>query len=523
MENPCKIVCFGDSITKGWTDGFRNAIASEYPNVEVINEGIISDTTNHALERLGRILDHNPDVVTVGFGMNDWRKDVNKATFTRNLRNILDKLKEMKIRVILMTMNPVNSGNGGSSLTLQYNKVISDVASEKRVRMADVYSLWCRELTRISEGLHDDIHPNNIGNAIIVKSLMRIVPRSNTTVVWQFNGEHAFCNYSCPYCYVSSETNVEHRYSGSQEMWHRAFKDTFGSQRVTFYLSFGEPMASRGFYDVLSMIESESSWEGHMTSNLSLPLNRLVKIGLVRQGRFHINASFHPSQTKIEDFIEKLLLLRASGIETPVIYVMYPPQIQQFETFFREFNKHNFLVHVRRFRGMYKGKWYPRAYTDVERQFIARYCDDATIKYMLNELELDDRGFKGKLTYAGMFYVLVTSDGDVYMCPDHKGKCLGNVIKNDVWLFTEPQPYGGRMDGTVDGIASFLELRYKELEGNHVMSFASQGGVYKESGKVIYKNLSTDFSDKAIRKQYRFPDAITKMRVRLHSLKPWRQ
>lgn len=519
MENPCKIVCLGDSITEAWVDRFRKSICSEYPNVKVINEGGVSDTTNHAVQRIDRIIDHNPDVVTVGFGMNDWRKGVDRQTFKSNLGRIVDILQEKTIRVVLMTMNPDNTNNGISSKLIQYNQDIKDVAYEKRVRIADVYSLWLKEFSKGSEGLHDEINPNAAGNEIIVKTLMRIVPRRNTTVVWQFNGEHAFCNYSCPYCYVSSATNVEHCYTGNPDMWHRAFKSTFGNQKLTFYLSFGEPMAGKGFYEVLSVIAREPHWGGCMTSNLSLPLERLLKTEIVKSGRFQINASFHPTQTGIDDFLQKLLILRDNGIECPVIYVMYPEQMGAFESFFEKFSEHRFLVHVRRFSGRYKGKWYPRAYTDTERRFIARYCDDATIKYMLNQFELDGTGFAGKLTYAGMFYLMVTSEGDVYMCPCYKGPCLGNVLMSNVRLHTEPQPYGGRIDGTVDGIASFLGFNYKELEGNHVMSFAKQGGVYKEGEKVFYKNLCTDFNNKETRKLYGFPEGLTKLKLRLRSFK----
>jgi hypothetical protein len=119
-----------------------------------------------------------------------------------------------------------------------------------------------------------------------------------------------------------------------------------------------------------------------------------------------------------------------------------------------------------------------------------------------------------------MYYILVTCEGDVYTSPEHKGNYLGNVLKNNVKLYTEPKPYGGHIDGTVDGISSFLETNYKELEGNHVISFAKQGGVYKENGNVIYKNLFVDFNKKTVRDKYRFPDGFTKLKLLFYSFKP---
>jgi lysophospholipase L1-like esterase/MoaA/NifB/PqqE/SkfB family radical SAM enzyme len=507
VENLCKIVCFGDSITKGYHKNFKDIITRKYSDhvVEVIDAGAVGETTNEAIKRLDEIINLKPTVAIVGFGMNDWRKGVDKTIFKNNLEKIIDKLQENGSRIILLTINPNHNNKGKISKQLkEYNEAIRNIAYSKRIRIADVYSLWLKEIPKIKDGLYDDIHPNRLGNKIINEALIRVVTRSKTVVVWQFNGEHAFCPYECEYCYVASDINKGYYFQGDIRDWHIAFKNTFGSEKLIFYLSFGEPMAAKNFYDVLDMIAKEPNWEGHMTSNLCMPLDKLVKHRLVKEGRFHINASFHPTQTSSDRFLKKLLLLREYGIECPVIFVMWPPLLKDFERYFEVFNKHNFLIHVRRFRGWYDGKFYPRAYTDAQRKFIAKYCDDATIKYMLNDLELDN-GLKRKLSYQGMFYVLVNEKGDIWTSPDSKDKCLGNIFKENVRLFTEPQPYGETWNGSVNGIASFLEFDLHELEGNFVLSFAKQGGVYHTGNSVYYKNMYTNFNDTKILRDFNFP------------------
>ena len=156
---------------------------------------------------------------------------------------------------------------------------------------------------------------------------------------------------------------------------------------------------------------------------------------------------------------------------------------------------------MRRFKGWYNGKSYPKAYSDDERQFIAKYCDDATIKYMLNQFNTN---LKGKLSYAGMYYLLMDENGNVFSSPDSKDKFLGNIFENDVRLFTEPQPYALSWNGSVNGIAPILEINYRDLEDNFVISFAGQGGVYRTNDKIVYKNLFTDFTDPKIAKEYNF-------------------
>lgn len=183
---------------------------------------------------------------------------------------------------------------------------------------------------------------------------------------------------------------------------------------------------------------------------------------------------------------------------------MYPSLLERFEDDFHFFDAHNFLVHVRRFRGFYEGKAYPEAYTDEERQFIAKYCDDATIKYMLS-----NEPSYGKLTWSGVDFMIVDNQGNVGYCDDFRPDrhSLGNVFDGTFRPLSVPLrfPGGGVSDGTVDGVANFLELGYRQLTGNNVLSFSRQGGVYHKSDGVYYKNMYVDFADSRIRAEYRFP------------------
>lgn len=512
MENPCKLIMFGDSIVKNCTEEFREGITREYNEVDltVVNAGIDGETSVDGLFRLQNILSQHPNVVVLGFGMNDWRKGVDKETFGKNLRTMMDKLEDRTIRVVLMTIIPDYQGilKGTSTQINEYNSIIYSVAEEKRSRIADVNALWKREIKPVWRGLSDQIHPNKKGYQLICKALMRVVPRRNTIVLWGYDGAAAPCNYRCPYCIDQSLGQRGPHFIGTMHQWHDAFKKAFRNQHVVFYISYGEPMVGKRFYEMMEMIATEPNWEMMMTTNLSQPVDRLVKTQLARESKLNINASFHPTETTIEEFLKKLLFLREHGIECPVVYIMYPPLMKDFEHYFHIFNNHNFLVHVRRFQGRYDGKTYPGDYTEQERQFVAKYADDATIKYMLNEPNL-----WGKLSYHGMYYIFVTSEGDVgtdYLCCS-TGRRLGNILKGTMKLDIEPQPLWQLGEGSVSGVASILETGYHELQGNFVMSFAKQGGVYHTDNGVHYSHLQTDFGNSKIRKAYKFPTKISKL------------
>ena len=517
MENPCRIVTLGDSITKEYTDVFRQRFVREYPEIqsEIINEGVVSDTSTHGVARLQTVVDHKPDVVIVGFGMNDWRKGISKETFRDNMRSIVDELKRHKARVILNTINPDwNGREKGTTLAIdEYNAIVRDVAHGKHIRIADINSLWKRELRSIQDGLRDEIHPNERGYAIIVEALMRVVPRSTTTVVWQYNGGYGACNYSCPYCYYPTKG---HYFQGTIQAWHDGFKNTFGDQRLTFYLSYGEPMLGKAFHDVVEMIAAEPNWDMMMTTNLSRPLEQLIDTRLVREGRLNINASFHPSQkVTLESFLKQLFILRDHGIESPVVYVMYPQQMGAFEHYFRILDKNSFFVHVRRFKGKYRNETYPEAYTERERRFVARYMDNLSLKYMLADVN-----WHGKLSYAGMYYFVVGNNGDVGASAEHWDfEDRGNILRGDVRIDWEPLPFGGTAEGSVDGTAAILEVGLKELTDNHVWTFAQQGGVFRTDKGIHYPHLHTDFSDPKVREKYNFGSRASRIYFVLR--RPW--
>ena len=156
---------------------------------------------------------------------------------------------------------------------------------------------------------------------------MAVLPRVSTTVVWQYNGHYGLCNYRCPYCYYPTK---KHYFRHTIEKWREGFLDLFGKQRVTFYLSYGEPTLGKNFYEVLDLIASEPQWDCIITTNLSAPLDRLCATRLVREGRLQVNASYHPTQRATQgEFLAQLLVLREHGIEAPVVYVMYPEHLRE--------------------------------------------------------------------------------------------------------------------------------------------------------------------------------------------------
>ncbi|MGA1823654.1 MAG: GDSL-type esterase/lipase family protein [bacterium] len=507
MENPCKILCFGDSLTAGYTPLFVHKFNKEFPGIkaDIINAGIGGETSRDALKRLTGLLEEKPTIVVVGFGMNDMAKAISQQEFTDNISKIVDAFVQTNARVLLLTLNPIYTfPDDKNALIDQFNLIIKEVAYQKHIRIIDINSLWRQEIKPWYKGLHDAVHPNELGYQIYCKAILRIISRRSIIILWQYNGNPCKCNYACPYCTYNSKTQEGHYFSGKIEDWHDAFKKTFGNQHLVFYFGHGEPMVGDKWLDVVAMIGSEPNWEMRVISNISVSLTKLLQSRVSQEGRLNINASFHPSMTTIERFLKKLYECRQYGIEVPIVYTMWPPYFKRFKNDFGIFNEHHFLIHLRRFQGIFRGKRYPQGYTDEERQFMAKYMDDAMIKYMLSW-----EPSYGKLTWTGVDFIILDNKGNAGYCDDFRPNkySLGNIFDNSLRLLSEPHPFPGRdvSDGTADGVANFLELNYQQLTENHVLSFARQGGVYHTPNGVYYKNMHTDFNNPRIRAEYNFP------------------
>lgn len=506
MENPAKILCFGDSLTVGYVPLLEEWFKRDFPEVDVtiIDRGIGGETSRDAIHRLPQITNEQANVVLVGFGMNDQAKGITTLELARNLSRMITEIRLKGARVLLLTPNPVRCESGNSRVDV-YCQVIRDVAREHNVRIADIHLEWKRRFRPFEKGLRDNIHPNDVGYQLYCEVLLRIIPRTSTIVLWQYNGAPCKCNYSCPYCTYDPGKRAGDHFVGPIERWHEAFGRVFGDQHLVFYFGHGEPMIGKNWFDVVEMIGSEPNWEMRVISNVSPKLSRLLESRVAKEGRLNINASFHPTETTRERYLAKLLECRDAGIEVPVVYTLWPPFFDRFEKDFAVFDEHNFLVHVRRFKGRYNNRTYPAAYTEDQRRLIARYADSGTIKYMLrNELTA------GKLSWAGVDFMTIDNQGNVGYCDDYPAYrfSFGNVLQGNVRLLDHPAPFppgSGISDGTVDGVACILELGYRQLRGNQILDFARQGDVYHTEGGVYYGNMHTDFGDPRVRAEYRFP------------------
>ena len=163
------IICFGDSITKGEgsTEGSDfPSLLSQKLNMPVINAGVSGDTTQDALDRIGRdVLQRDPRMVIVEFSGNDFLHGVPiKITFD-NLDKIVVKIRKKKAMVVLVE---VAAGNYGDD----YYQGFREIAER---RGALLIPNIMKGIFANSSLKSDEIHPNDAGYRIIADKIYEAI------------------------------------------------------------------------------------------------------------------------------------------------------------------------------------------------------------------------------------------------------------------------------------------------------------------------------------------------------------
>ena len=184
---PTRIVCFGDSITgvyyhsggrRAWCDMLGIALSKAYPaaKLEMINAGISGHTTVQALARIKTdVLDRNPHLVVIKFGMNDVARGP-VETFKANLATIVNRCRAAGAAVVLCTPNSVieNSARPNAKLA-RFSQAVRDLASARQVLLVDLFDLWQQQRKQDEMAwallMSDAIHPNMNGHRRIAEAI----------------------------------------------------------------------------------------------------------------------------------------------------------------------------------------------------------------------------------------------------------------------------------------------------------------------------------------------------------------
>lgn len=159
------VVAFGDSLIAGYGSTKGNdfiSILGRETGVNIINEGVNGDTTDSALARIDTVLAHDPGVVILLLGGNDYLRRVPKEVTFENLGRIVLKFKENNTRVVLL-------GVLGGLLRDNYEKDFKNFAkSNDLIYVENVLDGIIGDQQLMS----DQVHPNDTGYKKIAEKVL---------------------------------------------------------------------------------------------------------------------------------------------------------------------------------------------------------------------------------------------------------------------------------------------------------------------------------------------------------------
>lgn len=184
-----KLLAYGDSITAGgdatavelrFQQQYAGHLRALFPKaeIEVENGATGGDTTRQGLQRLEeKVLTRAPDLVLIGFGMNDHNVgSVPLEEFEDNLVTLVKQIRERTgAEVILYSTFPPNPDwKFGAHRMELYAAATARAAERAHCAFADVYSVWMKVLERKTPSslLGNNInHPNDFGHWLYFQTL----------------------------------------------------------------------------------------------------------------------------------------------------------------------------------------------------------------------------------------------------------------------------------------------------------------------------------------------------------------
>ncbi|RUX97188.1 MULTISPECIES: arylesterase [Mesorhizobium] len=179
---PFKIVGFGDSLMagfglgpdQGFTDRLQAALGTKGHDVTVANAGVSGDTTSGGLARLDWSVPDGTQLVILELGANDMLRGVSPDITKKNLDEMLGRLKERKIAVLLAGMRA--APNLGADYQNAFDAIFPDLAGKYGVAL---YPFFLDGVAgQPGMRLEDGLHPNARGVDQMVERILPTVEKA---------------------------------------------------------------------------------------------------------------------------------------------------------------------------------------------------------------------------------------------------------------------------------------------------------------------------------------------------------
>jgi len=177
-EGPKKLILFyGNSLTAGYgieeEDAFpglvQHAIDSLDLDYKVINGGLSGDTSASGLTRLDWFLEDEPAIFVLELGANDGLRGITLSETKRNLKAIIQKVREKFPDTIILLAGMQIPPNMGPEYIKEFQEMYPAIAKEENVQL--IPFLLEGVAGNADLNLPDGIHPTEEGHRIVFKTV----------------------------------------------------------------------------------------------------------------------------------------------------------------------------------------------------------------------------------------------------------------------------------------------------------------------------------------------------------------
>jgi acyl-CoA thioesterase-1 len=183
---PFKIVGFGDSLMagfglgpgEGFTDKLQAALRAKGHDVTVANAGVSGDTTSGGLARLDWSVPDGTQLVILELGANDMLRGVAPDIAGKNLDEMMGKLKQRNIAVLLAGMRA--APNLGADYQTTFDAIFPDLAAKYGVPLYPFFLDGVAGQPGLQ--LEDGLHPSARGVDLMVERILPTVEKAIAAV-----------------------------------------------------------------------------------------------------------------------------------------------------------------------------------------------------------------------------------------------------------------------------------------------------------------------------------------------------
>ncbi len=175
-ERTVKIVALGDSLMAGYQlpaqDAFpvqlERALRAKGFAIEVANAGVSGDTSSGGLSRLDWSVPDGTDAVILELGANDMLRAVDPKVTRAALTEIVRRLKERRIEVLLCGMQAAR--NLGPDYARAFDPIYPDLAAANGLLLYPFFLDGIVGDAKLNQS--DGLHPTAAGVAKIVEGIL---------------------------------------------------------------------------------------------------------------------------------------------------------------------------------------------------------------------------------------------------------------------------------------------------------------------------------------------------------------